>query len=155
MHRSGKQRRKIRTAWNRDCINTHKHTQCIKSSDHFLTSFKSFMQRNPSPHSNILASQALFSLFFLFCLFLPLCIPNFPLIGANFPVLLFLSLTGGLNKLTKAAQLCRNLPTLINGFVFFPTSQLNLHSSVYLPPWTCITFFSGSTFNSGNVSLIE
>lgn len=46
-------------------------------------------------------------------------IVNFPLIGANFPVLLFLSLTGGLNKLTKEVQLCRNLPTLINGIVFF------------------------------------
>lgn len=50
-----------------------------------------------------------------FCLF----IVNFPLIGANFPVFLFLSLGGGLNKLTRAAQLCRNLPLLINICCFF------------------------------------
>lgn len=59
--------------------------------------------------------------FFVFSggFFLSLFIVNFPLIGANFLVLLFLNLTGGLNKLTKAAQLCRNLPTLINVFAFF------------------------------------
>lgn len=69
--------------------------------------------------------------FFVFALFLSPFIVNFPLIGASFPVLLFLILTGGLNKLTKAAQLCRNLPTLINGLLFFfPASHLNLPTSM-------------------------
>lgn len=56
-------------------------------------------------------------------------IVNFPLIGANFPALLFSGLTGGLSRLTKAARLCRNLPTLLNvcpPHLPFSTSHLNL-----------------------------
>lgn len=88
-------------------------------------------------------------LFFILCFFLcflSLFIVNFPLIGANFPVLLFLSITGGLNKLTKAAQLCRNLPTLMNVFVFF----------LIMPkfaPFTCC--YEHSTFFCCFFSLIQ
>lgn len=110
----------------------HKHTH---------TSFI-FMQMNIDEQMTIPASYAVFFRCF-FSVFVSLYrfiyYRNFPLIGTNFTVLLFLSLTGGLNKLTKAAQLCRDLPMQINSFsflfsAFLSTSHLNLLSSFYPSP---------------------